>query len=199
MKEDFDDLKNMYQQKKSDRVTELAPAKNLGDDQLKKLKYDTLKNIFVFAFTGVAIFYIDKVSSEKVTTSAAGFWILMGCAIYYAAAKAYLFYKLNEIKPTLPVLTAIEKLETYKKLNTFLLTYGELIYVILLSVGVYLYLQPVFALMGINMNPKYLKFLKFIWLAYLLWAFYNTFFIKRKKLIADNKLLTTLLQSLKNN
>lgn len=199
MKEDFDDLKNLYQQKKSDSIMGVPSAKDLGNLQLKKLKYDNLKNIIVFILTAVAIFYIDKVSLQKILTSSLGFWLLMGCAVYYALAKAFFYFKLNQIKPTLPVLIAIERLETYKKLNTFFLTYGEIIYVIILSLGVYLYLQPVLVLMDVNMKPKYLKFLKFIWLGYLLWAFYNTFFIKRKKMVADNKIISNVLQSLKNN
>lgn len=199
MDEELDNLKKLYQGKKNERLQKSAAIKKEGENQLQQLKNELLRTIVVFVLTALAILYVDYISSKKMETSSAGFWILLSCALYYAGSKVFLWYKLKIISPLQPVLEVVEQSESYKELNTFLLTYGEIIYVMILSIGVYLYLLPVLETMQVHIQPKYLKYLKFIWLAYLVWAFYNLIIIKRKKLIAESKIIERYIESLKAN
>lgn len=198
MTNEFDDIKALYQQKKCTDTSSLHEMKSEGEGQLKKLKKIQLKTVFIFLITAGVIIYADVVSSEKFNTSVPGFWILLGCSLYYAATKLYLFRKLHSIDPGLPALTVIGQLEGYEKQNTFLQTYAQFIYVIILSIGVYLYLLPLIEFMSDRISPKSLKFLKWIWFAYLAWVFVHTFFIRRKRLQAESTVLEGYIHSLRS-
>lgn len=198
MDNEFDDIKALYQQKKGGSTYALQDAKWIGNHQLKKLKQYQLKSVLTMALTAGVIIYVDRVSSAKLETSVPGFWILLGCALYYTISKWFLYRKLQSIDPALPVVNMIAQLEIYKKWNIFFQTYAYFVYVLLLSIGVYLYLLPVIEFMSDKVSPRHLKFLKFIWLAWLAWAFINTFFIRKKQLATDTKILNGYIKILKS-
>jgi hypothetical protein len=199
MDKELDDLKKVYSLDKHGLSNDFTFSKANSVNELGKLKKEQLKMVFTFLFTASIIVYVDYVSSQKMETSRPGFYILLGCAIYYAATKFFLFQKLGSIDASLPVLKCIAQVEAYKKLNQFFYTYGELLYVIILSFGVYLYLQPILIHLS-GLNPtKYLEFLKFIWIAYLGWAVFNTFYLKRKCLKKETNILETYLRQLSSD
>ena len=198
MDKELEELKNIFGQGDAKLSNDFSFSKTNARQSLSQLKNYQLKMLFTFIITAAAIIYIDFVSSQKIETSRPGFYILLGCTFYYAATRYFLFKKLNAINPSLPVLESIEEIENYKKINQFFLTYGEIIYVIILSLGVYLYLQPILIDLSNGAPNKYLKFLKFIWLAYLAWAFVNTFIIKRKRLKKETAILEKYMSQLIN-
>ena len=198
MDKDLEELKNIFGQGDQQLAKDFSFSKTNASQSLTKLKKDQLKMLITFIITAAAIIYIDFVSSQKIETSRTGFYILLGCTIYYAALQYFLFKKLNAINPTLPVRESIEQIENYKKFNRFFQTYGELIYVIILSFGVYIYFQPILIHLSIGAPNRYLKYLKLIFFAYLAWAFVNTFIIKRKRLKKETAILEKYISQLRN-
>ena len=193
MERDFDELKTVFAQKRSPAsLWQIKPEKAIP--VLSALKTGYARTIFVFVMTAVAIVLADKLSSATVTTSAEGFRILLGCALYYALSKAYLLYRLGRVKPTLPVFQAIEQLERYKKLTTRMLTYGELPYAIVLSTGVYLYAQALMPLFE-KENPLAIPCVLGV---YILWAAFYTLVIRRRHLRNELCVLETYIQTLRS-
>ncbi len=199
MEKDFEELKTLFQQKKasvtlSQKEVELKAKTEIG--LLKKNHYQT---ILTFVLTSIAIIYIDTLNAEKMITSITGFWLLLGCALYYALIKSYLLYRLNEIKPTQSVLQTIHQLERYKKLNAWMATYGEIIYLLILSLGVYLYLQPVIIKFSLEEKKINILWIYSVFGAYFLWTVIYMLVIKRRQLQKDIRLLEKFLQSIKTN
>lgn len=190
METDFDELKIVFAQKQSSARWQKKTDK--ATPVLSGLKTGYTKTIFIFLLTAIAIVLIDRLNSQSISTSVNGFRILLGCALYYALSKLYLIYRLERIKPTLPVLRAIQELERYKKLNTAVLTYGELLYAIVLSIGVCLYVQALAPLLE-KENPYVLNL---VLGAYILWVAIHTLVIKRKQLQKQLSVLETYINTL---
>ena len=199
MDNELEELKNLYGKEKLKLTPGFNFEKTGAVNEMANLKKEQLKMVFTFILTAVIIIYVDYVSFKKMETSRLGFYVLLSCSTYYAAYKYFLYRKLRAINPALPVLKLIEQVESYKKTNRFFATYGEMLYVIVLSFGVYLYLQPILIHLTDGPPNKYFKFLKFIWFAFLVWAFINTFIIKRKKLKKETEVLEKYLSQLRND
>ena len=198
MEEEFLDIKKLYQSKASDSLLASKVSKREAQDNLKGLKKRLFQNIATFIITAAAIIYIDFVSSAIIVTSAIGFWIMLFCAIYYAGSKVFLLYRLKRINSKQPVLKVIEQLDSYKSLNAIMLTYGELLYILLLSIGVYLYIIPIANFMSAGKIQNYFVYFILVWIGYILWIILNTFYLKRKKLLKENQILKDHIQYLKS-
>lgn len=196
MDKELEELKNIFGQGDPQLAKNFRFSKTNASNSLGQLKKDQMKMLATFILNAAAIIYIDFVSGQKIETSRPGFYILLGCTIYYASLQFFLFKKLNAINPSLPVVASIKQLENYKKINQFFQIYGELIYVIVLSFGVYLYIQPILLHLSNGAPSKYLEYFKFIWFAYLAWAFVNTFYIKRKRLKKETAILEKYINQL---
>ncbi len=196
MNRDIESLQMLYQQKKKGLPYDTQQVKKEGENHLKKLKNAHLKTLFTYMASTVAVWYVDYVSATKLQTSATGFWLLIGCALYYAASRWYLLRQLNAISPAQTALKLIEQLGAYKKLNRFMATYGEMLYVVILSIGVYLYLMPILLYMSNSIPLKYIHLLKFVWFFYIGWALLHTFYSKRKKLSEETAIIDNYLQQL---
>lgn len=194
MERDFDELKMAFSQKRTS-VLHLSGKNEKGIPVLAALKTGYAKTILMFVMTALVIVLVDQLSSASIRTSAAGFRILLGCALYYALTKVYLLYRLGRVKPTLPVLQAIEQLERYQKLNTVMLSYGELLYAIVLSIGVYLYIKPLMPFFE-KENPGIIPL---VLGAYILWTVIYTLVIKRKQLRKELRIVEAYIQTLKHD
>lgn len=197
MDKEIESLQSLYVQKKMVSPGDTQQVKKEGANHLKKLKDAHLKTVFVFVATAAAIWYADHVSATKLTTSVTGFWIMISCALYYAASRLYLLRQLNAISPAQPALRVMEQLGAYKKLNNFFATYGEMVYVVILSIGVYLYLMPILLYMTTTIPVKFIHLLKFIWFIYIGWALVHTFYVKRKRMKAETVVIDNYIQLLK--
>lgn len=197
MDRDLEAIKALYMQKKIVLPSNIQRLKNEGQTHLKKLKNAHIKTVFTFIATAAAICYIDHVSAAKLPMSVSGFWILVGCALYYAASRLYLLRQLNSISPAQPALTVMEQLVSYKKLNGFLSIYGEIVYVLILSIGVYLYVMPILLFMDKSFSNNYINGVKLIWFMYIGWVLLHTFYFKRRRLKAETAIIENYLQSLK--
>lgn len=164
---------------------------------MSQLKRNHVKNIITLLATAIALVFINKINSERMETSVWGLIILLGCSIYYAASKAYLLYRLRTIIPTKSVLQTIEKLEQYKKLNTFMHTYGEVLYVLVLSVGIYLYMRPVLDKFLLDTTGQTILCFWWIWGALIIWMLIYTFVIKRRRMKKDITILEDYLKLLR--
>ena len=109
MEKDFEELKALFQQKKASTTLSQKVVDRKAKDHIALLKGNHFKTIITFVITAVAIVYIDRVNAQRLETSTSGFWILMGCSLYYALSKIYLLYRLNKIKPTNTVLQTIKQ------------------------------------------------------------------------------------------
>lgn len=193
MERDFEELKMMFAQKRSSVPNrQVTPVKEI--QVLAFLKTGHIQTMIVFFVTAFAIVFIDKLSSEKIKTSSFGFWLLLCCALYYAFSKAYLLHRLNRVKPTQPVFQTIALLEQYKKLNVLVQTYGELLYAIVLSAGVYLYIQPIVPFL----QKEHPYVMESVLGVYILWVCVYSLFFKRKKLKTELQILDTYIQTLKS-
>lgn len=197
MEKEFEELKELFQHKKASVTLSAATVEKKSKRELWMLKKNHLRNIMVFIITTIAIVFIDDINSRKFETSDLGFWILIGCSIYYVLSKAYLLYKLNQIIPDKTVLDTIQKLEDYKKLNIWLHTYGEIIYSLVLSVGVYLYLRPVLDKFLLDKTGYTILCFWWIWAACILWMLIHIFYIKRRRMKKDIQVLENYRMSLK--
>lgn len=197
MDKDLENLQALYVQKKMMLPSSSKHLKKAGEDHLKKLKDAHVRTVFTFIVTAAAIWYIDHVSAVKLATSVSGFWMLMGCALYYAARGLFLLRQLNHISPAQSALKVMEQLGSYKKLNSFLSTYGEIVYVVVLSIGVYLYIMPILSFMNYAIPLKYVHLLKLVWVIYIGWVLLHTFYFKRGRLKAETAIIENYLQSLK--
>lgn len=198
MEKDFEELKTLFQQKKASVTLSQKVVGQKAKDDIALLKKNHLKTIITFIITAVAIVYIDRINAQKLDTSDYGFWILIGCSLYYALSKTYLLYRLNKIKPTQSVLQAIEQLEGYKKLNIWMHTYGEVLYVLVLGFGVYLYLRPVLDKFLLDKTGRTILCFWWIWGAFIVWMIIYTFVIKRRRMKKDVNILEKYIQSIKS-
>lgn len=199
MEKDFEELKVLFQQKTASATLSQKVVEQKAKSHLSELKRNHYKTIILFVTTAIAIIWIDKISSEKMATSAYGFWILIGCSLYYAASKIYLLNRLNDIKPTESVLSTIQQLEKYKKLNIRMHTYGEIVYVLVLNFGVYLYLRPVLNKFLLDKTGHTILCFWWIWAACICWMIFYTFFIKRKRMKKDSSIIEKYITELNNN
>ena len=194
--DNLNELKSLFQQKSDTKNAISSTAiKQKATNEIEALKKKTFKQYFLFLTTAVAITFIHSVSSKTIVTSKLGFAILLGCSLYYALSKVYLNVKLSKIKPIQSVKENIQFVLQYSKLATLFSIYLEFIYAIVLSIGVYLYMQPI---IEVNSTPKNsFPFLaKLVWVLYLVWAFIHTFIIKRKALVKEEKTLTEIIRNL---
>lgn len=197
MEKDFEELKTLFQQKKASVTLSQKVVGLKAKDEISLLKRNHLQTIITFIITAIGLVFIDKINSEKLETSAYGFWILMGCSLYYTLSKTYLFYRLNKIKPTQTVLQTIKQLENYKKLNIWMHTYGEVLYVLVLGFGVYLYLRPVLDKFLLDKTGRTILCFWWVWGACIVWMIFYTFFIKRRRMKKDIVILEKYMQSIK--
>lgn len=196
MEKEFEELKELFQHKKASTTLSAAIVDRKAKGQLWALKKNHIVNIATFIITAFAILMINHINSQKMETSDLGFWILIGCSLYYALSKAYLLHKLNQIKPGEAVLTAIQRLEAYKKLNIWFHTYGEVSYALVLGLGIYLYLRPVLDKFLLDKTGRTVLCFWWIWGACIIWMLIYTFVIKRKRMRKDIDLLEAYIQTL---
>jgi hypothetical protein len=198
MEKDFEELKTLFQQKKASVTLSKKVVDQKAKDDIALLKKNHLKTIIVFIITAIAIICIDRINAEKMVTSDYGFWILIGCSLYYALSKTYLLYRLNKVKPTQSVLQTIEQLEDYKKLNIWMHTYGEVLYVLVLGFGVYLYLRPVLDKFLLDKTGRTILCFWWVWGACIVWMIFYTFVVKRRRMKKDVAILEKYIQSIKS-
>lgn len=197
MEKDFEELKALFQQKKASATLSIVVVDKKVKSGLSQLKKNHLKTIVTFIITAIVIVYIDRINSKKIETSDYGLAILLGCSFYYALSKIYLFYRLNKIKPTGSVFQTILQLDRYKKLNIFMHTYVEVLYALVLSVGVYLYSRPVLDKFLLDKTGHTILCFWWIWGACIAWMIFYTFVIKRRRMKKDIIILEKYMQSLK--
>lgn len=197
MDKEFEELKELFQQKKASVTLSTEVIDKRTKHGLAQLKKNHIQNIITLFSTAIVLVLISKINSEKMEISAWGLIILLSCAVYYAMSKTYLLYRLKAIKPTHSVLHAIGQLERYKKLNTFMHTYGEVVYVLVLSAGVYLYLRPVLDKFLLDTTGRTIVCFWWIWGMLIAWMLFYTFVIKRRRMKKDIIILENYLQSLK--
>lgn len=198
MDKEFEELKELFQHKKASATLSAAIVDRKVKGQLQALKKNHIVNIVTFIITAFAILFIDHINAQKMETSVLGFWILIGCSLYYALSKAYLLYRLNQVKPGETVLNAIQKLEAYKKMNIWFHTYGEVIYALILGFGIYLYLRPVLDKFLLDKTGRTILCFWWIWGACILWMLIYTFVIKRRRMKKDVRVLENFIHSLKS-
>lgn len=198
MEKDLEELKTLFQQKKASVTLSQKVVDQKNKDAIALLKKNHLKTIITFIITAIALVYIDKINSEKFATSACGFWVLIGCSLYYSFSKTYLFYRLNKIKPTQTVLQTIRELESYKKLNIWMHTYGEVLYILVLGFGVYLYLRPVLDTFLLDKTGHTILCFWWIWAACIAWMIFYTFVFKRRRMKKDLAVLEKYIQAIKS-
>ena len=196
MEKEFEELKELFQQKKASITLSSAMVDRKAQGQLQALKKNHILNIATFIITAFVILMIDRINSQQMETSDFGFWILIICSVYYALSKAYLLYRLNHIKPDNTVLDTVQKLEDYKNLNIWMHTYGEVIYALTLGLGVYLYLRPVLDKFLLDQTGRTVLCFWWIWSACILWMLIYTFVIKRKRMKKDVRILEDYIKSL---
>lgn len=199
MEKEFKELKELFQQKKASVTLSPTIVSKKAKGQLHSLKKNHIINIATFLITAFAILFIDHINAQKMKTSSLGFWILIGCSVYYALSKAYLLYRLSHIKSTEPVLQSIQKLEAYKKLNIWFHTYGEVMYNLVLGFGVYLYLRPVLDKFLLDKTGRTILCFWYIWVTLILWMLFHTFFIKRRRMKKDVRILEDYITSLESD
>ena len=198
MEKDFEELKTLFQQKKASVTLSRKVVDQKAKDAISLLKKNHLKTIVIFIVTAFALIFIDKVNSERMETSAYGFWILIGCSSYYASSKTYLLSRLSKVKPTQSVLQTIEQLEAYKKLNIWMHTYGEVLYVLVLGFGVYLYLRPVLDKFLLDKTGRTVLCFWWVWGGCILWMIFYTFVIKRRAMKKDVAILEKYIESIQS-
>lgn len=196
MEKEFEELKTLYQQKKASATLSVKVVDKKVKDRLLTLKKNHLINIATFCLTAIALLIIEQINSKRMETSSFGFWILMICSLYYAASKAYLLQRLQKIKPGSSVLQTIQQLEAYKRLNIWMHTHGEVIYVLVLSSGVYLYLRPVLDKFLLDKTGHTILCFWWIWGICILWMLIYTFVIKRRRMKKDIHILESYASSL---
>ncbi|VXB83966.1 conserved membrane hypothetical protein [Flavobacterium sp. 9AF] len=197
--DNFNELKSLYQQKKETKNNiSSTEIKQNATHKIEVLKKKNFKQYFLFLATAVALVFINNISSKTIETSKLGFGILLSCSLYYAISKVYLNQKLSKISPLNSAKENLESLVNYSKLVTFVSIFLEFIYAVVLSIGVYLYMQPIIEANSASGN--YFPLLaKLVWVFYLIWAFIYTFIIKRKEVTKEKKIIECMIQSLKEN
>ncbi len=196
MEKDIEELTALFKQKSSSSPLVMRESKTVRKDELHVLKRNHQIMIALFAFITVVIYLIHEFNQQHMQTSTTGFMILMGCSIYYTLSKLYLFYRIRNIQTTDPTLQVVQALERYKRLNNFMHTYGEVMYVSVLSVGIYLYLKDILNKYLLDHTGKTLLCFWWIWGACFLWIVINTFVIKRKRMKKDLRILEGFIHSL---
>lgn len=198
MEKEFEELKTLFQQKKASATLSYKEVNDKDKVNISSLKTNHLKTIITFVLTAIAILYIDTINAKKFETSSLGFWILISCSLYYALSKIYLLNRLNAIQPTESVLNTIKKLENYKKTNIWMHTYGEVLYALVLGLGVYLYLRPVLDQFLLDTTGRTILCFWWVWGACMVWMLFYTFIIKRRRMKKDVAILESYIQSIKS-
>ena len=199
MDKEFEEMKGLFQQKKASVTLSTEGIEKKAKHDLSKLRQNHIANIIMLLSTAIVLIVIDKINSEKIETSSWGLFILLTCSLYYALSKSYLLYRLNAIKPTHSVLHTIEQLERYKRLNTFMHTYGEMMYTLVLCIGIYLYINPVMDIFLLNNREEAMIWLWGIWGALIAWLLFYNFVIKRRRMKSDIQIIENYLKALKTN
>lgn len=198
MEKDFEELKALFQHKKASLTLSQKVVRGKAADDLLLLKKNHFITIITFLITVIALSVIDKINSQQIAVSAAGFWILICCSLYYACSKSYMLYRLNKIKPAQSVLHAVGELENYKKLNIWMHTYGEVLYVLAVCCGVYLYLRPVLDKFLLDKTGRTIFCFWWVWSACIAWMIVYTFVIKRRRMKKETKLLEKYVKAIKS-
>jgi hypothetical protein len=199
MNSELDQYKNLWRQKQASRLSPASELLTKAGTLAAMLRKKQMKQILVFAVTAITVIYTHLVSSQKIETSQAGFCILLGCSLYYTSTRLFVYMQLRRIRLTDTALEVLQRIKKYNRINQFLLTEGQLIYVIILSTGVYLYLLPVIGVLHRNLSPEYISYIKWVWITYILWAVYHTFYIKRKEARQEAAKISNIIASLENN
>lgn len=155
----------------------------------RKLRTKHLMQSILFFSTAIAIVVIDNITNEQIETSVTGFSILMGCSIVYGIIRLWLYFKLQSIDLTMPTRKLLDALRNYRSLAQFIFVKVEFIYAIILSVGVIIYLKPVFVFFSLEM-------LALIFSTYAGWVVFHTFVIKRREAKAESKQIEDLITAL---
>ncbi|WP_294675219.1 hypothetical protein [uncultured Fluviicola sp.] len=198
MEKEFEELKVLFLQKETSMNLSVAWADKKNKSDLSELKKNHTKNIALFLTTACLLVFIDRVNAEKMETSLLGLILLVSCSLYYAASKSFLLYRLKSIRSTDNTLDVLGRLERYERLNSFMHTYGEILYVAVLSMGVYLYLQPVFETILKEQIRNYPLVFWGVWGAFLIWVVIHTLVVKRIRLKKELQILANYRQSLQS-
>lgn len=198
MEQEFEELKVLFRQKETSMNLSVAWADKKNKSDLSELKKNHTKNIALFLATACVLIFIDRVNAEKMETSLFGLILLVSCSLYYAASKSFLLYRLKSIRSTDNTLNVLGRLEKYERLNVFMHTYGEILYVSVLSMGVYLYLQPVFETVLLEQIQNYPFVIWGTWGAFLIWVVIHTLVVKRIRLKKELQILENYRQSLQS-
>lgn len=174
---------------------ETASQNTTATQLIKRMKQSQVKQFVLYLLTLIAIVLINRYISGVITTSEPGYYILLGCALYYTVLKLFLLTRLQTIRLSESVTETIRQIKVSRNYNQHLLLYAEWIYSCVLSAGVYLYLQPVFEKM-LYSHPEREYIIYLVMLAYLLWTSFYAFYIKRREIRRDLKRLESLLEQL---
>lgn len=198
MEKDFEELKTLFQHKKASASLSEKVITQKAKDDIGLLKRNHIRTIITFILTAIAIIYIDTINTQKFATSPYGFWILIGCSLYYAISKIYLLRRLTRIKVTTSVLHTVKQLEAYKKLSIWMYTYGEILYVLVLALGVYLYLRPVLDKFLLDKTGRTIICFWWVWGSCMAWMIFYTFVVKRRRMKKDVTILEKYIQAIKS-
>lgn len=78
-------------------------------------------------------------------------------------------------------------------------TYGEMMYTLVLSIGIYLYINPVMDIFLLNNREEAMIWLWGIWGALIAWLLFYNFVIKRRRMKSDIQIIENYLKALKTN
>jgi len=188
MKE-FDQLTTAWKSQHTEPKGNSADAIAKSIATQRKLRTKHLIQSILFFSTAFVIVIIDNITTEQIKTSVIGFSILMGCSIVYGIIRLWLYFKLQSIDFTMPTLRLLDALRNYRSTAQFIFVKVEFVYAVVLSVGVVIYLKPVFAMFS-------LEIITLIFTAYTGWVVFHTFVIKRKEAKAESKQIEDLIVAL---
>ncbi|MDI9339655.1 MAG: hypothetical protein QM534_03710 [Sediminibacterium sp.] len=172
--------------------------KHLPDDAgrlIRRMKQAQVKQFVLYLITLFAIMLVDRSITGVISTSKAGYYILLGCALYYVFLKLFLLARLQTIRLSDSVTETVRKVKASRRFRQYVLMYAEWLYSSVLSVGVYLYLQPVFEKM-VYTDPDREYVVYLVMLSYLAWASFYTFYIKRREIKRELQHLDSIMAQL---
>lgn len=172
--------------------------KHLPDDAgrlIRRMKQTQVKQFVLYLMTLFAIILVDRSITGVISTSKAGYYILLGCALYYVFLKLFLLACLQTIRLSDSVTETVRKVKASQRFRQYVLMYAEWLYSCVLSVGVYLYLQPVFEKM-VYTDPDREYVVYLVMLSYLVWASFYTFYIKRREIKRELQHLDSIMAQL---
>lgn len=172
--------------------------KHLPDDAgrlIRRMKQTQVKQFVLYLMTLFAIILVDRSITGVISTSKAGYYILLSCALYYVFLKLFLLARLQTIRLSDSVTETVRKVKASRRFRQYVLMYAEWLYSCVLSVGVYLYLQPVFEKM-VYTDPDREYVVYLVMLSYLAWASFYTFYIKRREIKRELQHLDSIMAQL---